>query len=347
MTQRDINNRSNEIFKHLVEAYVETGEPVGSRTLSRMLSQSLSPATIRNIMADLEDAGLLYSPHTSAGRLPTEHGLRYFVNGLLEVGDLKDFEKRQIDDLFKGTSSNLDDLLEKATQMLSGLAHCAGVVMSPKSDATLSHIEFVYLSKDRALVVLVDQNEMIENRIIHIPEHVTHATLSKASQYLNQYVFGKTLNEVLEIITQQKQNDQSQLDVLTSKVVEAGLAVWSGHDEIKDKGSLIVRGQSNLLNSIQEMQDLENIRSLFNALDAKESISTLLNSTLNAEGIQIFIGSESSFFSNSGCSMVIAPYQNSKQKIIGAIGVVGPSRMNYGRIIPLVDYTAKIISKLM
>ncbi|CAO5675525.1 MAG: Heat-inducible transcription repressor HrcA [Holosporales bacterium] len=347
MSQRDINNRSNEIFKHLVEAYVETGEPVGSRTLSRKLSHPLSPATIRNIMADLEDAGLLYSPHTSAGRLPTEHGLRYFVNGLLEVGDLNDSEKYQIDNLFNDTSSNLENLLDRATQMLSGLAHCAGVVMSPKADSALSHIEFVYLSKEKALVVLVDQNDMIENRIIHIPEHVTHSTLLKASEYLNQYIFGKTLTEVLEIINQQKKTDQSALDALTSKVVDAGLAVWSYQDDVKDKGSLIVRGQANLLNSIQEMQDLENIRSLFNALDAKESISGLLNATLNAEGIQIFIGAENPLFSNSGCSMVIAPYQNSKQKIIGAIGVVGPSRMNYGRIIPLVDYTAKIISKLL
>jgi heat-inducible transcriptional repressor len=346
MTQRDINQRSNEIFKHLVEAYVETGEPIGSRTLSRKLSQSLSPATIRNIMADLEDAGLLYSPHTSAGRLPTEHGLRYFVNGLLEVGDIKESEKMQINKMCEESSSNLETLLERATQTLSGMANCAGVVMSPKSDSTLSHIEFVYLSKDRALVILVDQNDMIENRIIHIPDYVTHATLTKASQYLNQYVYGKTLSEVLQIIKDQRNTDQLDLDSLTSKIIDAGLAVWSGGD-VKESGSLIVRGQGNLLDSIQEMQELEKIRYLFNALDAKDSVCNLLNATLTAEGTQIFIGAENPLFANSGCSMVIAPYQNSRNKIIGAIGVVGPSRMNYGRIIPLVDYTAKLISKLL
>jgi heat-inducible transcriptional repressor len=345
MTLKDINQRSNEIFKSLVEAYVETGEPVGSRTLSRKLSQSLSPATIRNIMADLEDAGLLYSPHTSAGRLPTENGLRYFVNGLLEVGDLSETEKKYLNRMCENSTINLETLLEKATQTLSGMSNCAGVVMTPKQDAPLSHVEFVYLTKDRALVVLVDQDGGIENRIINIPDFITHSTLIKASQYLNQYIFGKTLTDVLQMIDEQKKYDQSHLDALTTKVIDAGLAVWSGG--VKESGSLIVKGQANLLDSINEMEDLEKIRNLFSTLDAKESIFSLLNETVNAEGIQIYIGSENPLFSNAGCSMVVAPYKNAKQKIIGAIGVIGPSRMDYGRVIPLVNYTATLISKFL
>lgn len=344
MTIRELSKRSNDIFKQLVESYVETGIPVGSRTLSRRLQQNLSPATIRNIMADLEEAGLLYAPHTSAGRLPTEHGLRYFINGLLEVGDITLQEKEKIDSLVKGSNYNLDELLDQANRALSGLSQCAGVVVSPKLESTLSHVEFVYLSKGRALVVLVSQEGMIENRIILIPESITPSILTQASQYLSSCIYGKTLSEVIEFIQKEKILVQSNLNSLTNKVIEAGLAVWS---EPESKGSLIVHGQAHLLDSVQEMQDLENIRELFATLDAKESVYGLLNETVQAEGIQIFIGAENPLFAKSGCSMVTASYTSSSKKIIGSIGVVGPVRMNYGRIIPLVDYTAKLISKLL
>jgi heat-inducible transcriptional repressor len=345
MTLRKINQRSNEIFKQLVESYVETGEPVGSRTLSRKLPQSLSPATIRNIMADLEDAGLLYAPHTSAGRLPTDKGMRYFISALLEVGDLDDAEKEHIEQLAKKNGQQTNDLLTHLTEALSGLSNCASLVMAPKIDSELNHIEFVRLSNNRALVVLVNQDGMVENRIITLGEDFTPSILAKASQYLNQHIYGKTLNEAISFIGQQKIIDQSNLDELTSSIVKRGLAIWSDDDQ--QKGSLIVKGRGNLLNSVQEIQDLEKIRVLFNTLDTKDSMSELLTATLNAEGVQIFIGSENELFSHAGCSMVIAPYKNSSQKIIGAVGVVGPQRMNYGRIIPLVDYTSKLISKLI
>jgi heat-inducible transcriptional repressor len=345
MTLRKINQRSNEIFKQLVESYVETGEPVGSRTLSRKLPQSLSPATIRNIMADLEDAGLLYAPHTSAGRLPTDQGLRYFINALLEVGDLDAAEKEHIEELARKNGKQTDDLLSYLTETLSGLSNCASLVMAPKIDAALNHIEFVRLSNNRALVVLEDQDGVVENRIITLSEDFTPSILNKASQYLSQHIYGKTLQEAISFINQQKILYQSNLDELTSNIVEKGLAIWSDGDQ--KKGSLIIKGRGNLLNSVQEMQELEKIRVLFNTLDTKDSMSELLTSTLNAEGVQIFIGAENELFSYAGCSMVIAPYKNSSQKIIGAVGVVGPQRMNYGRIIPLVDYTSKLISKLI
>lgn len=345
MTLREINQRSNEIFKQLVESYVETGEPVGSRTISRKMQQPLSPATIRNIMADLEDAGLLYAPHTSAGRLPTDQGLRYFVNALLEVGDIELNEKKQIEELATSTDKNIDDLLDILTDKLSGLSHCASIVMAPKIESPLHHIEFIHLSSERALVILVTQEGTVENRIITLPADFTPGILTKAAQYLNKYIYGKTLTEAIAFIKEQKILDQSNLDELTSKVVKQGLAMWSGHDQ--KNSSLIIKGQANLLKSVQEIQDLEQIKHLFSTLDAKDSMAKLLDSTLQAEGIQIFIGAENKLFSNAGCSMVVAPYKNSSQKIIGAIGVVGPQRMNYGRIIPLVDYTSKLISKLI
>lgn len=342
MKVREINQRSNEIFKELVESYVETGEPVGSRTISRRLSQTLSPATIRNIMADLEDAGLLYSPHISAGRLPTDHGLQYFVNALLEVSDITDGERQQIESNI--ISSQLDDILQNASKALSGLSQCACIVTAPKIDPILSHIEFVYLSSHRALVVLVDQDGMIENRVISLPDNTTPDILNKAAQCLNQHIYGKTLNDLLVLVSEQRLLDQSDLDALTSKVVSQGLAVWS---DTQQKGHLIIKGQSRLLDSIHAMDDLEKIRQLFNTLDTTESVDQLLRATLQADGVQIFIGSENNLFTTAGCSAILAPYQNANNKIIGAIGVVGPARMNYRRVIPLVDYTAKLIGKLM
>ncbi|CAO5679040.1 MAG: Heat-inducible transcription repressor HrcA [Holosporales bacterium] len=342
MKVREINQRSNEIFKELVESYVETGEPVGSRTISRRLTQTLSPATIRNIMADLEDAGLLYSPHISAGRLPTDHGLQYFVNALLEVSDITDLERQEIESNI--ISCQLDDILQNASKALSGLSQCACIVAAPRIDPILSHIEFVYLSSNRALVVLVDQDDMIENRVISLPENTTPDVLHKAAQCLNQHIYGKTLNDLLALVREQRLLDQSDLDALTSKVVSQGLAVWS---DTQQKGHLIIKGQSRLLDSIHAMDDLEKIRQLFNTLDTTESVDQLLRATLQADGVQIFIGSENNLFTTAGCSAILAPYQNANNKIIGAIGVVGPARMNYRRVIPLVDYTAKLIGKLM
>jgi len=344
LTVAELNKRSVEIFRQLVDAYIETGEPVGSRTLSRRLNEQLSPATVRNIMADLEEAGLLYAPHTSAGRLPTDEGMRFFVHGLLEVGDIDNFERQQIEQECLRTGKSLEDVLQKATTMLSGLAQCAGLVMAPKTDSFLKHIEFVHLAPGRALVVLISQDGLVENRIIDIPHNITASMLQEASNYVGHYLANCTLNDVRTALAEELKQEHNELDSLTAKVVEAGLGMWSGDDA---SPTLIVKGQSQLLSNVTEVTELDKIRDLFNVLDAKETIHQLLDASVKAEGVQIFIGAENNLFNLSGCSMVVAPYHNSDQKIIGAIGVVGPTRMNYGRIIPLVDFTAKMVGKFI
>jgi heat-inducible transcriptional repressor len=341
---RDLNNRSLEIFKELVDAFMETGEPVGSRTLSRRLTTALSPATIRNVMADLEDAGLLYAPHTSAGRLPTEEGLKLFVHGLLQVGDISDKEREEIEHRCQAQGRSLNDILENATSVLSGLSQCAGLVMAPKTESPLKHIEFVPLSPTRALVVIITQDGLVENRVLEFPEGIPASVLIEATNYLNAYMVGHTLSEAHTIIQNELVKDKQQLNALSRKIVADGVAVWSGEES---SGSLIIKGQANLLNNVTVVEEIDKIRNLFNMLDTKENLKNLLNASVQAEGIQIFIGAENPLFAQSGCSMVIAPYHGSNERIIGAIGVVGPSRMNYGRVIPLVDYTAKLVSRLL
>jgi heat-inducible transcriptional repressor len=340
----ELNERSREIFRLIVDGYVATGEPIGSRTLSRRLAQNLSPATIRNVMADLEEAGLLYAPHTSAGRLPTEAGLRFFVHGLLEVGRLAEDERRNIESLCVARGKSLPQALEEATSALSGLSHCAGIVLVPKQDRPLKHLEFVHLGPGRALVVLVTEDGMVENRVIEVPLGLPPATLISAGNYLNSRLIGRSVEEARAAIRQEVETNQAQLDELTSKLVSAGLADWAG----ADKGSaLIVRGQANLLGDVTAVADLERLRALFELLETRETMLRLLDASMQGEGVQIFIGAESHLFGVAGCSMVIAPYQNSREQIVGAIGVIGPTRINYARIIPMVDYTAKVIGRLM
>ena len=341
---RDLSNRSLEIFRQLVDTYMETGEPVGSRTLSRRTGIDLSPATIRNIMADLEDAGLLYAPHTSAGRLPTEEGLRYFVHGLLQVGAISEGDQEEIERRCQVAGKSLNQILEEATGVLSGLSNCAGLVMAPKTESPLKHIEFVPLGAQRALAVMMTQDGVVENRILDLPVGITPSSLVEASNYMNYHLIGKTLSESKTLMERELQRDKMNLDVLSTKVVSDGIGVWSGSD---NSGSLIVKGQANLLNNVTVVEDLDHLRNLFTLLDTKENLMNLLEASIKAEGVQIFIGSETPLFAQSGCSMVIAPYHNSSDRVIGAIGVVGPSRMNYGKVIPLVDYTAKFISRLL
>lgn len=351
---KELSDRSREIFREIVDAYVETGEPVGSRTLSRRLSMELSPATIRNVMADLEDAGLLFAPHTSAGRVPTEEGLRLFVNGLLELGTLKDDERERIDGQCRASGKSVEAMLEQALSTLAGLSRCAGLVLAPKSQLGLKHIEFVPLGPGRALVVLVSEDGLVENRVLELPREVTASTLVEATNYLNARLVGRTLEEARNKILGEIENQRSQLDALTGKVVEAGLATWSGaggggmpNGTPNHGGQLIVRGQSHLLDDVMVLSDLERIRALFAALETREQLLRLLDLTNHAEGVQIFIGAENELFSVSGCAMIVAPYSNSADRIVGAIGVIGPTRMNYARIIPMVDYTAKVIGRLI
>jgi len=340
----ELNERSREIFRQIVDAYVETGEPVGSRTIARRLPQQLSPATIRNVMADLEEAGLLYAPHTSAGRLPTDAGLRFFVDGLLEVGRLSEEERERIDSQCVATGRSYDQVLEEASTLLSGLSHCAGVVFAPKTERALKHIEFVNLGPGRALVVLVTEDGLVENRLVTVPLGLPPATLVSAGNYLTSRLTGRTLAEADAQVRSEIEGHKAQLDALTTRVVEAGLATWTGG---RGDGALIVRGQANLLQNITAIEDLERIRSLFALLETKEAMLRLVDATQKGDGVQIFIGAENNLFANTGCSVVIAPYQNSREQIVGAIGVIGPTRINYARIIPMVDYTAKVIGRLI
>jgi heat-inducible transcriptional repressor len=338
-----LNQRTREIFRHIVDAYVETGEPVGSRTLSRRLGLGLSSATIRNIMADLEEAGLIRAPHISAGRLPTQAGLRFFVDGLLEIGALGEEERAAIEAQCRQSGQSMQDVLGQATQLLSGLSACAGLVLAPKLQQSLRHIEFVALSPGRALVVLVNEQGMVENRVLDVPPGVPTTALIQASNYLNARLEGNSLDDLRQKVAQDIKAERHELDQLTTSLVENGLAVWAGGSGTE----LIVRGQARLLEDIAALEDLERVRSLFEALETKEGLVKLLDATQQAEGVQIFIGSENTLFTHAGCSMVVAPLANSQEKIVGAIGVLGPSRLNYARIIPMVDYTAKVVSELL
>ncbi len=345
---RALDERSRDVFRRVVEAYVETGEPVGSRTLSRQLAERLSPATIRNVMADLQDLGLLYSPHTSAGRLPTDVGLRWFVDGLLEVGRLSSEERDNIEVQCAATGRAPAQVLEQASQMLAGLGQGAGLVIAPKAESPLKHIEFVSLAPGRTLVVLVQGSGLVENRIIETPIGLTPAQLSQAGNFLNARIVGRTLAEARAEIVEQLEAERAALDELSRKVAAEGLAVWSSDDgKPAQDAYLIVRGQSKLLADVHAMEDLERIRRLFEALEQHESLAKILDQAQQAQGVQIFIGAQNELFGLSGCSTVIAPYTDSRARIVGAIGVIGPTRLNYARIIPTVDYTAKIVGRLV
>ena len=338
-----LDNRSALILRELVETYVETGEPVGSRTLSRRLPLGLSPATIRNAMADLEDAGLLYAPHTSAGRLPTERGLRLFVDGLLEFGALGEEDRDAIAARCAASGRSLQETLGEAGQMLSGLAGAAGLVVAPTAEGAVRHIEFVALGPGRALVVLVHDDGQVENRVIEVPPGLPPSALQQASNYLNARLTGRTLDEARGIIANEISANRTALDALTQQVIEAGLATWSGGQG----GSLIVRGQARLLETIDQAGHVVEIKRLFERLEQQETMLRLLDLAQRGEGVQIFIGAESGLFDSAGLSMVVAPFRNGQEKIVGAIGVIGPTRINYGRVIPVVDYTARVIGRLL
>jgi heat-inducible transcriptional repressor len=336
--------RSAAVLREIVEQYVDTGEPVGSRTLSRLLPQKLSPATIRNVMADLTDAGLLYSPHTSAGRLPTDRGLRLFVDGLLQFGELSEEERTTINLALVQSGRSLQDTLAQASTMLSGLSSAAGMVLAPKGDGPLKHIEFVPLSPGRALVVLVSADGQVENRIMETPMGLPPSALQQAGNYLNSQLSGLSLGELRRHVGAEIEANRTALDELTNAVIEAGLATW-GHEG--RSGSLILRGQGRLLEDVDQLEKLGAIQGLFERLEAEETMLRLLELAENSDGVRIFIGAESGLFGAAGVSMVVAPARNAQDRIVGAIGVIGPTRINYGRIIPVVDYTARVIGRLL
>ncbi len=341
-----LGERSREVFRHLVEAFLASGEPVGSRTLSQRLPLTLSPASIRNVMADLETMGLLYAPHTSAGRVPTEKGLRLFVDGLLEVGDLEPQERGIIEARMSGSGRRLEDVLTQATTLLSGLSRCAGLVVTAKQDAPLKHVEFVHVGPGRALVIMVSEDGQVENRVINTPAGLPASALIEASNYLNARLAGRTIDAARAEILAELESDRATLDTLTAKIVAEGLATLADPGGGDDK-VLIVRGASHLLDSVEAQADIERIRTLFDDIERKADLIRLLELAKDGDGVRIFIGSENRLFSLSGSSIVAAPYANAAGKIVGVIGVLGPTRLNYGRIIPMVDHTAKVIGRLL
>lgn len=341
----DLNDRSREIFRRLVETYIETGEPVGSRTLSRGLDHPLSAASVRNVMQDLELLGLLESPHASAGRAPTQTGLRMFVDGLLEIGEIAPEERAEIEKLGEDRDHDLARALDHAAETLSGLSRCASLVFAPKREAPVRHLEIVSLGPDSALVVLVTEDGAVENRMVRPPPGLTPSAMREAANFLNAVMVGRTLAEAKESVARQIETRRRELDDAARALVEAGLAVWDGEDAA-EPDRLLVRGRANLLAGAAA-DDIERMRSLLDDLERKRDIAQLLDLTREGEGVRIFIGSENKLFSLSGSTLVISPYMNADRKLVGAIGVIGPTRLNYGRIVPIVDYTARMIGEVI
>ena len=342
-----LNERSREIFRLIVESYLATGEPVGSRNLSRILPMTLSPASVRNVMSDLEQLGLVYAPHTSAGRLPTEMGLRFFVDALMQIGDLTEADRKTIEAqvVGSGQAKSLEAVLTEASGLLSGLSRAAGVVLTAKSNPRLKHIEFVRLEPERAMVVLVGEDGQVENRVVNVPLGLPTSALTEAANFLNARIRGHTLYEVKAEIERTLKESEAQLDQLTQKIVAAGLASWSGGE--REERKLIVRGQAHLLEDLKALADLERVRLLFDDLETRREVIDLLGRAEQAEGVRIFIGSENKLFSLSGSSTIVAPYHDAAGHIVGVLGVIGPTRLNYARIVPMVDYTARVVSKLL
>ena len=341
----EMNDRSREVFQRVVEGYLQSGGPVGSRTLTQSLSENLSAATVRNVMQDLEYLGLLDSPHVSSGRIPTQMGLRMFVDGLLEVDGLAITDREKLDGTLSDNPKDISATLDKIGSALSGITQGASLVLSPKQESEIEHVEFVSLAHDRALVVLVFSNGHVENRLFKPPLGQTPSSLKEAANFLNSIMQGRTLVEAKKIIQSEISLRRQELDSLAAELVENGLVFWEAKGERQER--LIVRGRANLLESEAEEEELERIRLLFNDLERKQDIEEFLNLTEQSDGVRIFIGSENKLFSLSGSSLVVSPYMNSDKKVIGAVGVIGPTRLNYGRIVPIVDYTAQLVGKLI
>ena len=339
---QDLNDRSREIFRRVVETYLETGEPVGSRTLTRALSEKLSAATVRNVMQDLEFMVLLDSPHTSAGRMPSQQGLRLFVDGMMEVDAVTATDRAAIDQTLGNDDPDTGVLLDRVSMALSSITRGASLVLMPKHEAPIRHIEFVSLGPDRALVVLVFADGHVENRLFTPPVGQTPSSMREAGNFLNAMAEGKTLSELRGHIGREIAARRQELDVLAAELVQSGMAQW---DAGSSDPRLIVRGRANLLD--QEAADLDRIRVLFDDLERKRDIVEFLELTEKGEGVRIFIGSENKLFSLSGSALVVSPYMNADRKIVGAVGVIGPTRLNYGRIVPIVDYTAQLVGRVL
>ena len=344
----ELGARPREVFRHLVEAYLTLGEPVGSRTLAQRLPLTLSPASIRNVMSDLEQLGLLYAPHTSAGRVPTEKGLRLFVDGMLQIGDLTSEERHSIEERLAAAGRPLEDVMTQAATMLSGLSRCAGLLVAAKQETGLKHIEFVNVAPGKALAILVGVDGSVENRVINTPLGLPPSALIESANYLSSKFQGRPLEAVKGEILKEIEEQRAVLDQLTARVVAEGLATLSQRgDNAGDDKILIVRGASKLLEDIDAQSDLQRVRTLFDDIERKSDLISLLELARGGEGVRIFIGSENKLFSLSGSSIVAAPYADAKGKVVGVIGVIGPTRLNYARIVPIVDYTARVVGRLL
>ena len=341
----EMNNRSREVFRRVVEGYLTDGEPVGSRTLSREFSEDISAATIRNVMQDLELLGLLGSPHTSAGRIPTQLGLRMFVDGILEVSEVNNSDRKKIDKIISDETNQVEDILDDISTTLSGVTQGASLVLTPKHEAPIKHVEFLPLSASQALVVLVFADGHVENRLFKPPLGQTPSSMKEAANFLNAIMGGNTLSEAKKLIKNEIDYRRQELDSLAHDLVRSGLALWEDSEERNER--LIVKGRANLLNESSQQEDLDRIKNLFDDLERKRDIADFLELTEKGEGVRIFIGSENKLFSLTGSSLVVSPYMNSDRKVIGAVGVIGPTRLNYGRIVPVVDYTAQLVGKMI
>jgi heat-inducible transcriptional repressor len=339
-----LNERTREVFRRVVENYLATGDAVGSRTLTRTLSEKVSAATIRNVMQDLEYLGLLDSPHVSAGRVPTQLGLRMFVDGILEVGDLGPEDRQRLDATLGSNERDMVTLLDQVGSALSGVTSGASLVLAPKHEAPIKHIDFVSLAQDRALVVLVFADGHVENRVFSPPPGQTPSSMREAANFLNAIAEGRSLSDLREHIVKEIAARRRELDTVARAMVDAGLAVWEDEGEPYER--LIVRGRANLLGAA-DAEDLDRIRTLFDDLERKRDIAEFLELADEGQGVRIFIGSENKLFSLSGSSLVVSPYMNADRKIVGAVGVIGPTRLNYGRIVPIVDYTAQLVGRLL
>lgn len=337
----ELNERSREVFRRVVEAYLSTGEPVGSRSLTRDMTQKVSAATIRNVMQDLEGLGLLGSPHVSAGRMPTQLGLRLFVDGLMEAGPVSSNDREMIDETI-AADGDTSAMLDRVSTALSTITHGASLVLMPKREAPVKHIEFVGLGPDRALVVLVFADGRVENRLFTPPLGHTASSMREAANFLNAAAEGRTLADLRSSIAHEISTARQQLDQVAAELIASGLALW---DEGGADPRLIVRGRANLLD--HEAADLDRIRVLFDDLERKRDIAEFLELAEEGDGVRIFIGSENKLFSLSGSSLVVSPYMNADRKIVGAVGVIGPTRLNYGRIVPIVDYTAQLVGRVL
>ena len=340
----ELNERSKQILKGVIESYLETGDPAGSETILKKVGIDISSSSIRSILVDLQKEGLLYAPHTSAGRLPTDKGIRFFVEGLLQFGSLTKKEQENIRNQCQSRGSAFQEVLEKASKTISGLSNCAGIVVAPKFQNKIKHIEFIKLNTNQIMSIIANENGLVENRILNTRTFYNDSTLKQVSNYLNSRFSGKTIQEIKKNIQEEINNSKSQLDILSTKLVQEGIVEIAPNSETP---YIFLHGQSSLLEDELISKDLDQIRNLFDDIENKSNFLDILDNTSKAQGVQIFIGSQNFLFKHSGLSMVMAPYKNKEQKIIGAIGVVGPTRLNYAKIVPLVDYTSKIIGRML